>query len=67
MKGIVKKHLKEKGFGFIAGDNGTEYFFHFTGAPKGEFDKMVEGTLVDFEPGESKGGKGPRAEEVRRR
>ncbi len=30
MKGTVKRFYFRKGFGFIEGDQGTEYFFHYT-------------------------------------
>lgn len=64
MRGTIKRHLKEKGFGFISDDSGVEYFFHHTACHKGEFDTLKEGQKVEFTITESS--KGPRAEEVRR-
>ena len=31
MKGIVKEYDKTKGFGFISGENGEDYFVHVYG------------------------------------
>jgi CspA family cold shock protein len=61
MSGTIKT-LTTKGFGFIAGPGGTEYFFHQSacGVP---FDSLREGQAVTFEVGQ--GPKGPRAENVK--
>lgn len=48
MEGTVKWFNKNKGFGFIAGEDGKEYFVHFTAIPKGVF--IRENDLVSFEP-----------------
>lgn len=64
LRGVVKKHLADKGFGFIRSDDGVEYFFHQSGCAKGQFETLREGTEVEFDPQESS--KGPRAEAVRR-
>lgn len=61
MNGTIKR-LTNKGFGFIAAADGTEYFFHQS-ACGGRFDSLREGQAVTFERGE--GPKGPRAENVR--
>jgi CspA family cold shock protein len=60
--GKVKRLVADKGFGFIRGTNGTEYFFHST-AVDGDFTDLREGDAVTFE--EVPSAKGPRAEEVR--
>jgi cold shock CspA family protein len=28
MNGVIKKVVPSRGFGFIAGEDGTDYFFH---------------------------------------
>lgn len=63
MKGKVRK-LKE-GFGFIAGDDGLDYFFHWTGLQQTTkaFNELlildrVEGSIIEGE-------KGPRMIEIR--
>jgi cold shock protein len=58
--GTVKRVVFEKGFGFVADDNGQEYFFHQSACSN--FDSMREGQRVTFEKGQ--GPKGPRAERV---
>lgn len=59
--GSIKK-MTDKGFGFIAADDGTEYFFHQTGCVGARFDDLREGQQVSFTVGQ--GPKGPRAENV---
>jgi cold shock protein len=65
--GTIKKIIKDKGFGFITPDDGSdEVFFHRSGlAEKVQFDDLREGNEVQFEvkPGE----KGPRAFNLRLR
>ena len=59
--GIIKKLVAERGFGFIAADDGTEYFFHRSGVDV-NFDSLVGGEKVTFEIEPSP--KGPRAGRV---
>jgi CspA family cold shock protein len=60
-EGTVKKLVRDKGFGFIRGTDGNEYFFHRS-AVSGSFDTLREGDEVTFDVGS--GPKGPRAESV---
>jgi len=60
LAGTVVRLIAEKGFGFLAGPDGTEYFFHRSAAR--EFDRLNAGDVVTFLP--SEGPKGPRAEQV---
>lgn len=63
--GVVRK-LKE-GFGFIAGNDGQDYFFHYTALQKSqgvEFSDLEIGDRVEFLCLEAP--KGPRAIEIRR-
>lgn len=62
MNGTIKR-LTDKGFGFIAAPDGSEYFFHQSACVGTRFDELREGQSVTFERGE--GPKGPRAENVR--
>lgn len=55
MKGKVKWFDRKKGYGFIEGEDGKDYFVHFTAVPKGVF--LRENDQVSFEPGESERGK----------
>ena len=57
------KRLTDKGFGFIATSDGTEYFFHQSACTGTRFDHLREGQTVSFTVGQ--GPKGPRAENVK--
>lgn len=59
--GTIKRLVKDKGFGFVAAADGSEYFFHQSACA--EFDRLREGQAVTFQAGQ--GPKGPRAENVR--
>ena len=61
--GTIKNVVADRGFGFIAAEDGTEYFFHRGGlqAPL-EFDSLAGGERVSFEIETSP--KGPRAVQV---
>ena len=56
------KRLTERGFGFIATAEGTEYFFHQSACTGTPFDELRAGQSVSFTVGQ--GPKGPRAENV---
>ena len=60
--GTIKRKT-DKGFGFIAAPDGTEYFFHQSGCVGTSFDALREGQRVSFTVGQ--GPKGPRAENVK--
>ena len=61
MNGTIKR-ITDKGFGFIAQAEGTEYFFHQSACTGTPFDSLREGQTVSFTVGQ--GPKGPRAENV---
>jgi CspA family cold shock protein len=63
INGRVKKVVYDRGFGFIAADDGKEYFFHITSISEGAFDALRGGEAVEFEA--VQGLRGPRAENVR--
>ena len=62
VKGTIKRLVGDKGFGFVAAQDGTEYFFHRSACTGVRFDELREGQSVTFEKGD--GPKGPRAERV---
>src|SRR5712691_11175855 len=63
-KGTVKKIVSDRGFGFIAADDGKEYFFHQSGVDTSlNFDSLRGGEAVSFDIEQSQ--KGPRANHVR--
>lgn len=61
--GTVKKIVADRGFGFITGEDGKDYFFHRddVGAPL-SFDRLNGGESVTYEVETSP--KGPRATRV---
>ena len=61
--GTIKRLVTGKGFGFVAAEDGNEYFFHQSACNGVQFDDLQEGQAVTFERGQ--GPKGPRAEDVR--
>ena len=61
--GTIKRLVSEKGFGFLAAADGSEYFFHQSACNGCQFDSLREGQAVTFETGQ--GPKGPRAENIR--
>jgi CspA family cold shock protein len=62
MNGVVKRLVRDKGFGFIVGEGGMEYFFHRSAVE--DFEDLEEKDRVTFKAGN--GPKGPRAEDVQR-
>jgi CspA family cold shock protein len=61
--GTVKRVISDRGFGFIAGEDGKEYFFHRDGVEASlDFDRLVGGETVSFET--ERGPKGDRAVRV---
>jgi CspA family cold shock protein len=63
MNGTIKRLVSDKGFGFIATSDGSEYFFHASACSQTPFDSLREGQSVTFEQGQ--GPKGPRGENVK--
>ena len=61
--GTIKRIVSDKGFGFVAAADGTEYFFHQSACTDVRFDQLREGQSVTFDKGQ--GPKGPRAENIR--
>ena len=61
LDGTIKR-ITDRGFGFIAAADGTEYFFHQSACTRTPIDAMREGDSVTFTLGQ--GPKGPRAVNV---
>ena len=61
-QGTIKKLVRDKGFGFINGENG-ELFFHRSAVEGATFEELNENDSVSYNEGQ--GPKGPRAENVR--
>jgi CspA family cold shock protein len=62
MTGTIKNANAEKGYGFILGKDGRDYFFHSSALKNCSMSDLERGREVTFEDAE--GSKGPRAEDV---
>jgi len=56
-KGTVKWFSNEKGFGFIAGENGQDVFVHYSEIVGEGYRKLDEGQTVVYTIGENEKGK----------
>ncbi|MBI4279003.1 MAG: cold-shock protein [Armatimonadetes bacterium] len=61
--GKVKWFNPDKGYGFITGDDGKDYFVHHSEIQVQGFRSLSEGQTVEFDP--ERGDKGPKAVRVR--
>ena len=64
MVGKVKWFSAEKGYGFIAREEGDDVFVHFSAIQSDGFKTLNEGESVEFEITE--GQRGPQATDVRK-
>lgn len=53
-----------QGYGFIRGDDGQDFFFHYTELQNSDLALLREGQRVTFEPAPGPSHKGPRANNV---
>ncbi len=62
--GTVKKVVSDRGYGFISGDDGKDYFFHRDSLDASlDFDRLAGGERVEFDLQSNP--RGPRAVNVR--
>ena len=65
MQGTIVRLVRDRGFGFIKAENGTEVFFHATGVTGNTpYDNLVEGQTVTYEKEQDSRGRGERAVNV---
>ncbi len=50
-RGIIKKLISDRGFGFIQQEDGSEIFFHRSQVLGSGFDSLREGQAVTYEKG----------------
>jgi cold shock protein len=63
-QGIVKRFMSDKGYGFIAPDDGTpDVFFHQSAIEADGYRSLQDNQRVEYTV--TQGPKGPRAEQVR--
>src|SRR5688500_1374756 len=62
--GSIKKIVADRGFGFITGEDGKDYFFHRDGLSESiDFDRLVGGEAVTFDVESNP--RGPRASNIK--
>jgi cold shock protein len=62
-QGTIKKVIADKGFGFIAGERGSDLFFHHSSVEGTSIEALRVGQAVTYTEGS--GPKGPRAENIK--
>ena len=63
-RGPIVRMVRDRGFGFIRAENGSEIFFHHSTLPQGVFDSLQEGREVEFDIENDTRGRGERAVNV---
>ena len=56
MKGTVKWFNNKKGYGFIIGEDGNEYFAHFSKIVADGYKSLEQNATVEFDKAESENG-----------
>ena len=65
-RGTVVRMIRDRGFGFLRLEDGSEVFFHHSAMNPGEFDSLTEGQELEFTIEQDPRGRGSRASNVRR-
>jgi CspA family cold shock protein len=64
-RGPIIRIIRDRGFGFVRTENGSEIFVHHSALPPGVFDTLQEGQELEFETENEARGRGLRAVNVR--
>jgi cold shock protein len=65
-RGTVVRLIRDRGFGFIRLEDGSEVFFHHSSMSPGEFDSLQDGEELELSVEQDPRGRGSRAANVRR-
>lgn len=65
-QGTVVRLLRDRGFGFLQLEDGSELFFHHSAMNPGEFDSLNDGERLEFTVEQDPRGRGSRAANARR-
>ena len=63
--GPIVRLVRDRGFGFVRAEDGSEIFFHHSTLPPGQFDALQEGQQIEFDVEDDPRGRGQRAGNVR--
>jgi len=64
-RGPIVRIIRDRGFGFVRTEDGSEVFIHHSSLPRGEFDTLQEGQEIEFDIDNDQRGRGQRATNVR--
>ena len=64
-QGTMVRIIRDRGFGFVRSDDGSEIFVHHSTMPHGVFDTLQEGQEIEFDIENDRHGRGQRAANVR--
>jgi CspA family cold shock protein len=64
-RGPIIRMIRDRGFGFVRTEDGSEVFMHHSALPPGVFDSLQEGREVEFDIQNDPRGRGERAINVR--
>jgi CspA family cold shock protein len=56
-KGMIRRLISDRGFGFIKTEEGKELFFHRNELQGVDFNSLREGQQVEFEVGQGRNGR----------
>ena len=48
MRGTVVRMIRDRGFGFVRCEDGSEVFFHHSSLPRGVFDTIQDGQEMEL-------------------
>lgn len=63
-RGPLVRLIRDRGFGFVRTDDGSEIFIHHSALPRGVFDTLTEGQELEFDIEIDARGRGERATNV---